>query len=369
MNRRWSQRLTGRVRNSYKLQRLRALVSWAMEWRVRPFLLQACVRHVYGPTELRYGEEELVALCVVRNGTLHVRSFLDHHLSLGVKHVVLLDNGSTDDTVELARRVGRVTILRTGLPYRTYETVMKRYLVRRFCAERWSLTVDIDERFDYPFSKAMDVGGLLSYLNDRGYTAVLAQTLDCFADGPLRDLKDLDGVPRQSLEARYPYYDTSMVEAHVYRFGTPANPAIKMHAGGIRKSIFGTENGLTKASLIRLTGGLVPFVGFHQSANSAIADFSGALLHYPFAGDFREKVEEAVLTDRYRVSAAGEYRAYWARLKDDPELSLRRPTARRFVGVDALLDEGFLVVSPEYRRWVETYAAERTRHGEPPPRP
>jgi hypothetical protein len=56
-------------------------------------------------------------------------------------------------------------------------------------------------------------------------------------------------------------------------------------------------------------------------------------------------------------------------LKDDPELSLRRPTARRFVGVDALLDEGFLVVSPEYRRWVETYAAERTRHGEPPPRP
>ena len=118
MNRGWSQRLKGRVRNSHKLQRLRALVSWTMEWRVRPLLLQACVRHVHGPTEFRYGEEELVALCVVRNGALHVRSFLDHHLSLGVKHVVLLDNGSTDDTVEPGpgRRAGHHSPDPTAVP-------------------------------------------------------------------------------------------------------------------------------------------------------------------------------------------------------------------------------------------------------------
>jgi hypothetical protein len=333
-----------------------------MEWRVRPFLLRASVRHLHGPAEVRYAMDELVALCVVRNGARHVRSFLDHHLSLGVKHVILLDNGSSDETVELARRHPKVTILRTRRPYRKYETVMKRYLIRRFCADRWSLTVDIDERFDYPFSREMDVAGLLTYLNHHSYTAVLAQMLDRFADRPLREV---ERSTAESLEERYPYYDTASVERHPYRFGVPANPAIRMHAGGIRKSMFGTENGLTKASLIHLTAGVVPFVGWHQTENALIADFTCILLHYPFVGDFREKVEEAVRTDRYRVSAAGEYVAYRARLRSDPDLSPKGPTARRFSGLEALLEEGFLVVSAEYRRWVAAHRRPSAREGGP----
>jgi len=310
------------------------------------------VRHLHGPRKIAYGVDELIVLCVVRNGALHVKSFMEHHQALGVKHVVLLDNGSTDQTVGLARTFERVTILQTRRPYRKYETVMKRYLVRRFSRGRWNLVVDIDERFDYPFSEVLDVGALLAYLNRNSYTAVLAQMLDLFPDGPLRDVKS---APDDSLEKRFPYYDISNVEKRVYRFGRPANAEIKMHGGGIRKSIFGTENGLTKAALIFLAPDLVPFVGFHQTANAAIADFSCVLLHYLFVGGFSEKVEEAVRTDRYRVSAAEEYRKYWAQLKESPDLSLRRATARRFERVDQLLDDGFLVVSAEYLRWVEAH--------------
>lgn len=296
--------------------------------------------------------DELIVLCVVRNGALHVKSFLEHHQALGVRHVVLLDNGSTDQTVELARTFERVTILQTRRPYRKYETVMKRYLVRRFARGRWNLVVDIDELFDYPFSGVLGVGELLKYLNTHSYTAVLAQMLDLFSDGPLRDVKS---APDDSLKERYPYYDISNVEKRRYRFGRPANAEIKMHGGGIRKSIFGTENGLTKAALILLAPDLVPFVGFHQTANAVIADFSCVLLHYPFVSSFSEKVEEAVRSDRYRVSAAEEYRAYRTRLKESPALSLKLATARRFEGVEQLLDDGFLVVSAEYLGWVETH--------------
>jgi hypothetical protein len=85
------------------------------------------------------------------------------------------------------------------------------------------------------------------------------------------------------------------------------------------------------------------------------------LLHYPFVSSFREKVEEAVRTDRYRVSAAEEYRMYWARLKEGPDLHLKLATARRFEGVSQLVDEEFLVVSAEYRRWVEACRGEQGR--------
>src|SRR5512133_2380919 len=56
--------------------------------------------HVQGPTEISYALDELVVLCVVRNGELYVRSFLDHYAALPVRHIVFLDNGSTDRTVD-----------------------------------------------------------------------------------------------------------------------------------------------------------------------------------------------------------------------------------------------------------------------------
>src|SRR5215472_10148639 len=353
----WCSRWAHRIRNSHKLQRIvgdlqriHQVGARFVEFRIRPSVLHFRVRHVHGPRKIVYGRDELLVLCVVRNGALHVKSFLEHHLALGAAHVVLLDNGSTDATIDLARAYDRVTILRTTCPYRTYETILKRYLVDRFSKDRWNLFADIDERFDYPYSDLIDVRGLLTYLNQHAYTAVLAQMLDLFGGEPLDRVRS---TPDDSPMDICPYYDISGVETHDYAFGRPANSAIKMHSGGIRKVVFGSENGLTKAALIFLSKEIVPFVGWHHAEQASIADLSCVLLHYPFLATFYEKVEEAVRTDRYKVSASEEYKRYWSTLKEAPHLSLKQETARRFEGVNSLLESGFLVVSEQYRRWVD----------------
>ena len=349
-----------RIRNSYKLRRIHQLGARFVEFRIRPLVLRLRVRHVHGPRKIAYARDELLVLCVVRNGALYVKSFLEHHLALGAVHVVLLDNGSTDATIDLARAYDRVTILRTTCPYRTYETILKRHLVDRFSRNRWNLFVDIDERFDYPYSDVIDVRGLLTYLNEHSYTAALAQMLDLFGSGPLDRVRS---SPDDSLRETYPYYDISAVEKHDYVFDRPANSAIKMHSGGIRKAVFGTENGLTKAALIFLSKEIVPFVGWHHTEHASIADLSCVLLHYPFLSNFYEKVEEAVRTDRYKVSASEEYKRYWSTLKEAPHLSLKQETARRFEGVNSLLESGFLVVSEQYRRWVDDAHRQAVRGG------
>ena len=124
------------------------------------------VEHVHGPKEVAYGIDELVVLCLVRNGRPYVRSFVEHYASMGVKHIAFLDNGSTDGTVEALKGYDNVTILRSMLPFKKYQMLMKQYLIERFGRERWTLSVDIDELFDYAYSDVVSLSSLLEYLDE-----------------------------------------------------------------------------------------------------------------------------------------------------------------------------------------------------------
>ncbi|QEH36384.1 hypothetical protein OJF2_49470 [Aquisphaera giovannonii] len=319
-----------------------------LDGRIRPARVAAEVRLVHGPTDIPCGQDELIAICVMRNGERYVDQFVRHHIGLGVKHIVFLDNGSTDGTVPAACRHERVTVLRCLLPYSRYENAMKAYLARRFSEGRWNLCCDIDELFDYPYSDRVALDELLRYLSGGGFTAVVAQMLDFFPEGPLSGAGDDPTIP---LESAYPCYDLSGIVATDYEWSRLSYEAVKMHSGGIRRLVFGTENGLTKAALVRVGDGLRLFQGWHHAVNALVADFTCVLRHYPFTGAFYEKVREAAATGRYGRVTSDEYRAYWMVLAPRPDLSLRLPTARRDAGTGRLLEEGFLVASPRFREW------------------
>src|SRR5215208_2763403 len=122
------------------------------------------IEHLYGPEEVPYADDELVLVCLLRDGRPYIKSFVEHHFSMGVKHIFFLDNGSTDGTVEALKEYENVTVLRTELPFKRYEYPMTQYLIERFGRGRWCLCVDIDELFDYPYSDVVGLGSLLGYL-------------------------------------------------------------------------------------------------------------------------------------------------------------------------------------------------------------
>jgi hypothetical protein len=316
-----------------------------LELHVRPLLLKGRVTHIHGPARVDYGARELITITVVRNGASYVDPFLEHHRRLGVKHLVFLDNGSADETVAMLSRHPDTTVLRSSAPYATFENSMKTYLARRFSRGRWNLCVDIDELFDYPFSSTLRLPEFLAYLDNRRFTAVVAQMLDMFADRPITD-----SVRGAAMLNAHEYYDVSAIEKSDYTWSEASNPAIRMHWGGIRRTVFGTNNGLTKAALVKMEPGVVPFNVWHHATGARVADVSCLLRHYPFAAAFVDKVNDAVETGRYGATTTGEYASYRAGLERDPRLTLKRATAKRFSTTDALVDEGFLVVSDEYRR-------------------
>lgn len=343
------------------LRRLRAygpepFIRWAwgraqkaelLEFGVRTYLLPRKISHIHGPSRINYAAHELLVACVVRNGEDYVRAFMEHYTHLGVKNFVFLDNGSTDATVELLCEYDNVTVLQTSADFRRYESIMRRYLLQRFSRGRWCLLADIDELFDYPSSKIISLAAFLGYLWENGFNAVVTQMLDMISDAPLRKGRS---VGELCLKQEYKYYDISAVERSPYK-GAP-NTKIAMHFGGIRKTMFGANNGLTKVSLVLMDGKIRPFVRWHHVRNARIADVSCVLLHYPFVNNFYEKVQDAVETGRYGFLTTDEYKLYWRRLQSEGMLQMRADTSRQLTDIDELVQNGFLVTSERYDNYV-----------------
>lgn len=324
-----------------------------MEVAVQPYLLRPQIKHVHGPLNISYAPDQLLVISVVRNGELYVKSFLDHYRSMGVTHFVFLDNGSIDRTLEMLCAQKEVTVLQTGARYSKYENTMKRYLAERFSPGRWNLCADIDEFFDYPFSKNLPLCDFLRYLNENRYTAVVTQMLDMFSDIALNKL---ESKADDLLKEKYPFYDISSIEKEDYLWSERSNPAIKMHWGGIRKLVFGTINGLTKSALVLMDGRVKPFIRWHHVKGARMADISCLLRHFPFVGSFYAKVEDAVRTGRYGMRVTDEYKMYAKSLNGGASLNFKLETAQRFTGLERLIEDKFLIVSDKYRQWVNEHS-------------
>jgi hypothetical protein len=332
-----------------RLYFLRKRVFKFLEHYIRPHLLRRSIQHISGPETVEYGRDEVLAFCIVRNGAAYIRDYIEHHFRLGVRHIVFLDNGSTDETVAFAQEYDNITILRTTCSYRTYENVMKRYLAQRFCRGRWGLCVDIDELFDYPFSDVLSLSSLVRYLNQHGYTAVVGHMLDMFPDTTLARLHTFS--PEGNIRESYPYYDVSNIRKLDYIWGSLSNPAVKRYHGGIRDMLFGTNNGLTKAVLFFVEEKIDLFVNWHHMGNARVADFTTVLLHYPFVPTFHQKVVEAVETERYGQFTV-QYDRYRQGLQQIPDQPLKQATAQRLNKIEELLKSEFLVAAPAFIQWV-----------------
>lgn len=150
-----------------------------------------------------------------------------------------------------------------------------------------------------------------------------------------------------------------------YPWSRLSTDEVKYRSGGIRKILFGTNNGLTKAPLVFVDSRIQLFKDWHHAENAHIANFTCALLHYPFTSSFYDKVRDAAATKRYGHLTSDEYDRYWRRLSAEPELCMRLETSRRYSGIESLLNEGFLVASPDYLDWVDTEQKRLTLNGTP----
>jgi glycosyltransferase involved in cell wall biosynthesis len=325
--------------------------------RVQEWILEHNVEHLYGPEEVGYEVDELVVLVQVRNGRRYVKPFIEHYFSLGAKHIVFLDNGSTDGTVKALKNYENVTVLRSGLPNKRYHVAMKRYLIERFGRGRWTLSVDIDELFEYPYSDVVSLKALLGYLNENSYTAVVSYMLDMFPEKPLSE----EDSPAEDLplKERHRFYDISDIRTRSYHDvgdigNVLPNEEIEILRGGVQWRLFGIHPLLTKHPLVFLDDKLRPMdFSEHWAGNARIADFTGMLLHYKLSNSLYSLVRREIEERRY-INQGGKYDKYFKVLGKAPNLLIKNDTSRELKSVNELVGTRFVSVSKRYMRFVES---------------
>ncbi len=337
--------------------------------RAQKWILHHDMELVHGPAEVSFEKDEMVVLVVLRDGRPYIKSFVEHHFALGAKHLVFLDNGSEDGTIEaLQRYESGVTVFKTGLPFRHYQISMRQYLVERFGKGRWTLSVDIDELFDYPFSDVVSLKALLGYLNERRYTAVVTQMLDMFPEEISSESAAVAGD--EPLEKLHRYYDTSNVSTHDYKLfagfvdNEVSNEEIQVLQGGVQRRLFDLSPLLTKHPLVFLEEGVRPIdLSEHWVGGARLADFTGLLKHYKLSaslyGLVRREVEKRTYPNRH-----GKYDKYLKVLESDSRLELKDESSRELSSTDELLGSHFMVVSREYMGLVGKEAGRSEHSGE-----
>jgi len=291
-----------------------------------------------------------VVVCLLKNGAYFVQDFMEHYNRLGFQHFVFIDNGSTDETIEELQKY-EVTILSCDLPYKDYKYGYKQYLVKAFANRRWSLYVDIDELWEYPYQDQLKLSTFLQYLDANKYTAVMSVMVDMFADLPLKELKTLKD---KSLKEAYPYYDNSamMITPYQKAYNTVNHPKTSHFRGGVHRQVFDIENiYLSKMPLIKWDESIEVHETSHSSVHVNIADVSTVLLHYKFVVGFYEKIQR-VLEEKSYWNASETYQKYLSFIERHPDLNLKQASAKKYQKSEELEEENTVWISEDYKNWV-----------------
>ena len=93
------------------------------------------------------GYKYTLSCCMnMKNEGRFLKEWLDHYISEGVEHFYLIDNGSTDNTIDIIKEYDNITLFKDTRKYPDYqEAMLNDNLLPVIKESKWSMIVDADE--------------------------------------------------------------------------------------------------------------------------------------------------------------------------------------------------------------------------------
>lgn len=153
-------------------------------------------------------EGEIRAFLLVRDEIQRLPFTLAHHRTLGVHRFLVIDNASSDGTVDYLLGEPDVHVFTTDASYQSARngTDWLETLLHVYGDARWCLLLDADEALVYPDCGATSIPTFCRKLGERGLNCLATLFVDMYSDRPIAQA---DHGDRCSLLQSYPYFDST----------------------------------------------------------------------------------------------------------------------------------------------------------------
>ena len=295
-------------------------------WRVRAFRRRRELTAVTDHTgRIRPGD--VLLFSTIRNERLRLPYFLKYYRDMGVGQFLMVDNGSDDGSRAYLEQQSDVSLWTTAASYKgaRFGVDWLNWLQSRHAHNHWTLTVDVDEFFIYPFCDTRPIRALTDWLDTSAIRSFGAMLVDMYPKGPL------DAQPYA--EGQDPFEIAAWFDSGNYMIQKNTTYWNLWIQGGPRARVFFPENpaaapALNKIPLVRWDRDYAYVSSTHmllpRGLNLTYDDWggekaSGCLLHAKFLDTFTHRAADEVKRDEH-YAGSKEYRAYMRLLKDSPDM-------------------------------------------------
>lgn len=299
----------------------------------------ADLKYVRGSTE--FSSDGVTVICVARNEADRLPGFLAHYRRLGVRHIHVIDNASSDETLAIACSSPDTTVWSTDASYAEscFGQTWVGAVVRRHGLGNWVLNVDVDEHLVYDGMEQRDLNALCAWLKTRNQTRLFT---------PLIDVYSKPSIPEGPKGPVTEVFNTTF---YFDRWETSASPNYRFLKTSMGMDL---EGGVRERAVAKHDWCLskVPLSLWDSNTAYGIVHYPypfrlnpdqhyGTLLHFKFVGDFRGRVSAAI-EEKQHWQEALEYKLYdkWLDKKQslyDPDYSVP------YQGPASLISEGLLL--------------------------
>ncbi|QCO56092.1 glycosyltransferase family 2 protein [Pseudorhodobacter turbinis] len=270
---------------------------------------------------------DILLFSTLRNERVRLPYFLKYYRGLGINHFLIVDNDSDDGSREYLQAQADVSLWHTKHSYKRarFGVDWLNWLQMRYGHNHWTLVVDPDEFFIYPFCDTRPLRALTDWLDASSIKSFSAMLLDMYPKGPINT--------RPYKEGQDPFEIAQWFDSGNYTISRNAKYGNLWIQGGPRARVFFPDAperapALNKTPLVKWQWRYAYASSTHtllpRGLNLVYDEWggekaSGCLLHAKFLDTFASKAEEE-MKRRQHYANSHEYKAYKAALQDNPDL-------------------------------------------------
>ena len=307
---------------------------------------------------MKISKSDILLFSCIRNEQYRLESFLEHYRTIGVNYFFFIDNGSEDDTVNFLLSQNDTYIFQTEESYAESNFGMNwiHELLSKFSVGNWTLIVDADELFIYPYFEKVGIHLLAEYLDAANADSVKSFLLDMYANKPIINTQYISG---ESFIKTCPYFDkdTYSFEKGILLKKKNAVPV----RGGVRHRLFWNGFNRKKPSPVLKK---FPFIKWsddhhfkastHDINHNTEASITGILLHFKLISRFYDYSKKESNRNEHWDNAA-QYKSYWDVLKKNRSLNPYFEGSIRYKNSQQLIDLNLMHVSKKFNQFIEKH--------------